>query len=181
MFQRLFEKITENVGKSINLIAQIVYIVYIIQVIIAVVSFIASMIFLFQLIMDECDESALIFFIVCLVLFLVSVMTALLSVVMLYYAFRELVNSNKKISKNANLIIKNRQDTNKERNIKTSNGYDEKKIIDNLIHNVPQENTSSSDYVDIECSNCHNIVSVSKKTIANKGSVICTNCHNKII
>lgn len=94
----MFNKFTENIGNSIKKIAKAVYVI---QVVISVITLVTAIIFFFQF-CDDGDEEFLIYMVVCLCAFLVSVMSALLSIALLY-GFGELISTNKFIADKLNL------------------------------------------------------------------------------
>lgn len=93
----MFSKFTENIGNSIKKIAKTVYVI---QFVIAVITLVASVVFFFQF-CDDGDEAFLIYMGVCLCAFLISVMSALLSIALLY-GFGELIETNKFIADKLN-------------------------------------------------------------------------------
>lgn len=173
MFTGLFNSLTENVGRSIKQIAKAAYVI---QVIIGIIVLICALFFLAQF-CDDGREEAIVVSIVCFCVFLSFVMSAALSVVMLY-AFGALVESNDNISKNSNLLLKEITDTNNKIYALNSNGKEKTEggSVDSQLH---AENKISG-YTDIVCYNCKNIVSVSNKTILAGITVFCPHCHGKI-
>ena len=160
MFSNLFDKVMENSGGVIKSIAKSIYYTLLLQGFV----FVAVAIYCLFKYFDLSENVFLILVIVCIVAFIMSVIGALSSVALLY-GFGDLIDSNKTIVDNTDVLI---------------NNFSEKKQKETCSKIQTEKAMVCAEYIDIECYYCYNKISVSKKTLLKNVTVVCPKCHNKV-